>query len=476
MGPLLAPAPELGVEVGDIAEAARGKEAVPEEAQLALDPSLLVAPADGTGAGEEVVVAGELEQARMEFDGAPLAGEHRALEVVVEEHPRGALEVGEGLDVAAQEALERLVEREEHVDRARPGQHHDEGRQGAPGLADRDAAEVTPVDLGLLSDQGVEAEIRLGGRPRTQASHQAPRLGDRSPVAPGHDHLVQARGAELGVVLEGGAEEGDVGVELAGADLRAGVEAGGLEGGAHRVGVQPKLGRDGADAPVLGVEQAPDRGALGLGDHAPGSRRRPGAGPSEPAARGAFGPGEAQRAPTHGTVPKGNGRSMGQGLPGRGGEPGGRRGPGGRVIPHARDLPAAAPASRPLAVAVIQATLGAPAVTPARAAQAVPASEARAGGPAVDVAAIAGAADREEPLAARAVGQAARRVLAHRLPRTAGAAAPRKAPKTCDHPRRASVCRATTTGTRPPEDPEPFTPGPRFVWGSSLRDSERAGG
>ena len=61
---------------------------------------------------------GELEQARVELDRIPLAREHRALEIVVEQGPGGALEVRKCLDVAAQEALEGLVEGEQHVDRA----------------------------------------------------------------------------------------------------------------------------------------------------------------------------------------------------------------------------------------------------------------------------------------------------------------------------------------------------------------------
>ena len=85
------------------------------------------------------------------------------------------------------------------------------------------------------------------------------------------------------------------------------------------------------------------------------------------------------------------------------------------MIPHARGL-AAALAARSLAIAVIETALGAVAMATARAAQAVAAGEARAVLPTVDVAPVAGAADHEQPLAARAPGQAARRGLFHRLP------------------------------------------------------------
>jgi hypothetical protein len=60
-------------------------------------------------------------------------------------------ERGEGLDVAAQEALQGLIQREAGVHRAGPRQHEDETGQDPPGAADRKAAEVAPVDLPLLA-------------------------------------------------------------------------------------------------------------------------------------------------------------------------------------------------------------------------------------------------------------------------------------------------------------------------------------
>ncbi len=92
-----------------------GKEAIAQEANLPLYATFLVSPGHGTGPGQEVVVAGELEQARMKLDRVALTREDGALEVVVEKGPGRALEVCKGLDVAAHEALHRLVEGEEHV-------------------------------------------------------------------------------------------------------------------------------------------------------------------------------------------------------------------------------------------------------------------------------------------------------------------------------------------------------------------------
>ena len=81
--------------------------------------------------------------------------EDDTLQIVVEHHARHAAEGGEGLDMAAQETLERLVEGKPRVGRARPGQHEHEAREQPGRGADADLAEVAPIDLGLLAGQGV---------------------------------------------------------------------------------------------------------------------------------------------------------------------------------------------------------------------------------------------------------------------------------------------------------------------------------
>jgi hypothetical protein len=392
MGPLVAPAAELGVEVRDVAEGASGEEAIAKETDLSLHPSLLVAPGDVAGTGEVVVVAGELEQTRMELDRLALAGEHRALQVVVQEGPRGALEVREGLDVPAEEALHGLVEGEQGVDRARPAEHHDEGREGSAGLSDLEMAEVSPVDLGLLTGKGGETQEGLGLGLGAQPAHHTARLDGRAAVAAGDDHLVDAGGAKPGVVLQHLADEAEVGVELAGSRSGGGVEARGLERPADGVGVETELARNGPDAPVLGVEEAADLGALGLGDHdRPGrsgaSRRRCTRTGVTATQRGTGAPPAAETATDRAAERRCRdaldhegsrlnigclqGRCTGLILQRRAWCAARPRDPDtrlpglGRVIPHA---PATAPATAPLAlpIAVIQTALGAPTMPPSR--------------------------------------------------------------------------------------------------------------
>src|SRR5581483_8214402 len=100
------------VEVRDRGEGPRGEEGVAEVLDHALHATLLVAAGHRTRLGREVVMAGELEEPRMEADVLAAALEDDALQVVVQEHPRDPAQGGEGLDMPPQEALQRLIEGE----------------------------------------------------------------------------------------------------------------------------------------------------------------------------------------------------------------------------------------------------------------------------------------------------------------------------------------------------------------------------
>jgi len=123
-----------------------------------------------------------------------------------------------------------------------------------------------------------ESEVRLRGGLGTKPAHRASRLLDRPAVSARGDHLVHARGAQPGMLLERLADEREVGVERAGAVLALRTETLGLKCPAHGVGMQPESRRDGADAPVLREEQSPNLRPLRFRDHAElrsdGSARR----------------------------------------------------------------------------------------------------------------------------------------------------------------------------------------------------------
>jgi len=222
-------------------------------------------------------VAGQLEQAGMKLDGGAATVEHGAAQVVVDEVSRDTAQCVEGVDVPAQEALQRLVEGEQRGDGARVAEDHDETGDRACALSDADLAERAPVDLCGLAGQGDDAAVDGAAGLGPQALHETAELDERTGIAALADHLVDPRGAQARVLRQGVADERQVGVEDAGPARTAPETARlALDRRADRLMVEAELGRDGPDLPVLAVEQAPDLGALRGRDHRPSScARRP---------------------------------------------------------------------------------------------------------------------------------------------------------------------------------------------------------
>ena len=163
--------------------------------------------------------------------------------------------------MAAQEALERLVEKEAGEERAGAREHHQ--KAGEPGaLADGDGAEGGPVDLCLLAGEHREAEERLVGARfgPCERSGEAERPSPRS-----HDH-----GASEAAVLHAGEDAARASRGRSRYTDRAWWRPGRkatrkptrLDGERDGVVVKAQLGGDGADLPVLGEEESPDAGAL----------------------------------------------------------------------------------------------------------------------------------------------------------------------------------------------------------------------
>ena len=122
----------------------------------------------------------------------------RALQVVQQEDSGNTPERLKGLDVSAEEALERLVQGENRMERPRPTQDQHERGQASGGAADRNRPEAAPVGLALLARQEVQAEVRLSGRDRAQRPDHPAELHDGAGVPPRLRHLEQPRGAEPG--------------------------------------------------------------------------------------------------------------------------------------------------------------------------------------------------------------------------------------------------------------------------------------
>jgi len=153
-GDLAAPAVRFPIERRQLQVAAQGEEGASQVADGPLHPALLIAPARGDRPRLVAVSVGQLEQPRMEADRIVDALEHGTFQIVVEQPAGDPAEEAEGLDVAGQEARQPGVVEEAHEEHAGKRQHHDEAKQAAMPTLDRAAAEVGPVDLGLLARQG----------------------------------------------------------------------------------------------------------------------------------------------------------------------------------------------------------------------------------------------------------------------------------------------------------------------------------
>ena len=161
----------------------RGQVPAAEPADLSLDPALLVRALDPGLAveGVEAVVRPQRHEARvLEPFPTQRAPDHRGLEVVVADHPaRCPTERGERAHVPVQERLLGLVGvgvvertagvRQAHAEHPQP-QHH-------PAYA---GAELTEVDLGLLTRRVLLDDHHLGPRPGdlgTKTRHEVAHRG-----------------------------------------------------------------------------------------------------------------------------------------------------------------------------------------------------------------------------------------------------------------------------------------------------------
>ena len=117
MRDLVAPAPKLCVQIVDIDKRTRRKEGMAQVLNLALDFPLLVAAPRRTRARRKVIVAGEFEQPRMKADRGAGTFEDGTAQIVVDQGAGDTLKRREGLDMAAQKTLERLIDGEERKDR-----------------------------------------------------------------------------------------------------------------------------------------------------------------------------------------------------------------------------------------------------------------------------------------------------------------------------------------------------------------------
>src|SRR5713226_2413794 len=266
MGHRVAPAPGPRVEVRQIGERARGKEGMTDILDGALDAPFLGAPKGPARLGSEVIVTAEFEQARVEVNGIATAFENDGFEIVIKYGSGTATPLAKGMHMAQQEVLECLIEKELEVKGATVSEREHEAGETTQGTANGDRTEVGPISLCLLAGQSCQAQKGFV-LCWSQSSYDPPQLDHTAAITAVAQHLIETGGAQARMLLKSLADEVQVRIGERGARRWATLKPLDFQSGAHRVWVQPQLGGNGANLPVLAMKQAPNICFLFRSDH-----------------------------------------------------------------------------------------------------------------------------------------------------------------------------------------------------------------
>ena len=216
IGDAIEPASRGGIHRAEVRDVESGEEVLLHVSDAGLGPAFLVTGADVARGDLEAVMTGEVGVAGMEHRRlADRALEHRGLQIVDHDGSGGArVEELEGVEVALEEVFEGLRDGELDVHHGAVAPHHDEEAQAAPGVAERDRAVVSPVDLGALAGCEVQGQ-ESGGANRAHSLQVILDDGDAPVVTDLAQAVENLRGA-VGIVLEQSADGGLERVELAG--------------------------------------------------------------------------------------------------------------------------------------------------------------------------------------------------------------------------------------------------------------------
>ena len=274
IGDLRAPVVELGVEIVEVAEAARQEEVLADVAIGPLDLALGLGPVRPAGARHGAVVVEQRDQRGVVLHHAVgVLADHRRLHAVVEQLGRRAVHGGEGVDVTAQDGLQILGGAEPAPDPAAVAEDHREQPEDAhdAGLVGELHPELGEVDLPLFAGGGLEAALE-GLGPRRPGLAQ--KVGDDAVAARIAEllHLAQqplarqvrpGRDAGAQVVLVWRDQPRLRRARAVGRRLHADLEV-----PAHGLAVEAELARDGRDAEPLPL-QVVDQDDLSQCDHLP---------------------------------------------------------------------------------------------------------------------------------------------------------------------------------------------------------------
>jgi len=254
MGNFIAPLTCLAVEIVERRKRSCREERSPYELDRAFHAAFFVAAADLTRADEEVVVGAKLEQTRVELYGVSTTFQNRRAKVVAQNRPRHAAPILEGVNMATQEVLQLLVEEELEEQSARIRQSQHKAGQLAFGTADLDGTEVRPVDLGLLSWEGLQPKKGLAAR-RSEIGDGTADRAVAALVPSGVNHLVNPCRPQTRIPCQGFPDKVGVRIYETGPRNAPLVELLGFQSTPHRVRMQPGFSGNRADFPVFCVEK-----------------------------------------------------------------------------------------------------------------------------------------------------------------------------------------------------------------------------
>ena len=256
------PLGELAAEVLHVAEAAAVEEAPLELPKSALDPGFVIWVPGAAGDRPELVVSGEGEEARVVDGLAPLPAEHDRLLVVVLAGPGGALEAGEGGEVAVHESVEVAAVEDGVALAGGVGEHVREELDRLATARREVDGEGRPVALRHLARSvRCRRQARRGDRPRPDGADVLLHGGVAAVEAGLTELLEDPLRGDLRVALEELGHLGAEGVDLA----RPRRPHRPLDGGVAGEARQPVLGEqftDGVAAHREGPGDGPSREAL----------------------------------------------------------------------------------------------------------------------------------------------------------------------------------------------------------------------
>src|SRR5262245_12145320 len=200
MRDLVTPSQRLPVALGQRSEAPARPKRIPNIANRSFHPALLIRGTDLAGTCDKVIMRAQFQQTGMKVDLIAAALQHGAAEIVIEDDAGLPTPVLKRVHMAAQKVLHGLIEEELQIQHSRVRQCDDEAGQSAARAPHGDLPEVGPIDLGLLSRKSLQVQESFARR-RTQSGHAAPELDDAAAIPAFPDHLVNAGGAQPGMLI-----------------------------------------------------------------------------------------------------------------------------------------------------------------------------------------------------------------------------------------------------------------------------------